>query len=163
MAPDDAAQRIPLVDLWFELADRLTADTIPSPLEFYQERDAIIEIFKDARARLPHVPTPLRNDDGLSVITDDASDGSDFTDSSVESMPVQFVQDPTAASPQSDLVDWRGPTPASPAPPLRPYLRQPNLTEPLVISPVVIAHRTIADEFSFSYLTRGWAVSPCLQ
>lgn len=41
LAHDPTAERLPLVDLWLELTDRLTADTIPSPLEFYKEVDAI--------------------------------------------------------------------------------------------------------------------------
>ncbi|KAL1945491.1 hypothetical protein VTO73DRAFT_2342 [Trametes versicolor] len=127
MAHYDAAELIPLVDLRFEFANHLTAHTIPSPLEFYQERDAIIEILKYARARLPRVPTPLRNYDGLSVLTDDTPDGSDFTNSSVESMQVQSEQAPTAASPQSDLADWQGSTPVLPAAPPRPI---PAITEP---------------------------------
>lgn len=43
MAYDDATEIIPLVDLWFELANHLTADNIPSPLEFYKEQHAVIE------------------------------------------------------------------------------------------------------------------------
>lgn len=43
LAHDDTAELIPLVDLWFELTDHLTADTIPSPLDFYKERDAIVK------------------------------------------------------------------------------------------------------------------------
>lgn len=32
---------MPLVHLWFELTEHLTAETIPSPIDFYKERDAI--------------------------------------------------------------------------------------------------------------------------
>ncbi|KAL1944165.1 hypothetical protein VTO73DRAFT_3350 [Trametes versicolor] len=41
LAHDPTAERLPLVDPWFELTDHLAADTIPSPLEFYKEVDAI--------------------------------------------------------------------------------------------------------------------------
>ncbi|KAI0629485.1 hypothetical protein C8Q77DRAFT_1065328 [Trametes polyzona] len=40
---DDAAELYPLVDLWFELTDHLTADTIPAPSEFFKERDAVVQ------------------------------------------------------------------------------------------------------------------------
>ncbi|KAI0326071.1 hypothetical protein GY45DRAFT_1356434 [Cubamyces sp. BRFM 1775] len=68
---DDSAELLPLVDLWYELTEHLSADTIPSPLEFYKERDAIIRIIRAARWRSPNVPTPLRNPDRLSIISDD--------------------------------------------------------------------------------------------
>lgn len=52
MAHDDAAELIPLVDSWFELASHLTrTDTIPSPLEFYKEQDAAIESVRHTSAR----------------------------------------------------------------------------------------------------------------
>ncbi|KAI9067479.1 hypothetical protein FKP32DRAFT_265828 [Trametes sanguinea] len=73
LAHDDAAEFIPLVDLWFELTEHLTADSIPSPQEFFKERDTIARIIRDARARSPHVPTPLRNEDGLSIMSDISS------------------------------------------------------------------------------------------
>ncbi|KAI9067481.1 hypothetical protein FKP32DRAFT_265968 [Trametes sanguinea] len=41
LAHDDATEYLPLVDLWFELTEHLTAETIPSPLEFQNERDAV--------------------------------------------------------------------------------------------------------------------------
>ena len=40
-AHDDDDQFLPLVDLWFELAAHLSEEDIPSPLEFYKERDAM--------------------------------------------------------------------------------------------------------------------------
>lgn len=43
LAHDLTAERLPLADLWLELTDRFTADTIPSPLEFYKEVGAIVE------------------------------------------------------------------------------------------------------------------------
>ncbi|KAI9067482.1 hypothetical protein FKP32DRAFT_1588590 [Trametes sanguinea] len=73
LAHDDGAEILPLVDLWYELTEHLTADTIPNPGEFYEERDAIVKIVKDARARSPHVPVPLRNEDGLSIMSEDFS------------------------------------------------------------------------------------------
>ncbi|KAI8978345.1 hypothetical protein BD414DRAFT_524334 [Trametes punicea] len=75
LAHDHAAEVLPLVDMWFELADHLTADTIPSPLDFHKERDAIARIVHDARSRSPNVPTPSRNEDRMSVISDDPSTG----------------------------------------------------------------------------------------
>ena len=30
------------LDLWFELTEHLSADTIPNPLDFYKEREAVI-------------------------------------------------------------------------------------------------------------------------
>ncbi|KAJ2998289.1 hypothetical protein NUW54_g7048 [Trametes sanguinea] len=73
LAHDDGAEILPLVDLWYELTEHLTADTIPNPREFYEERDAIVKIVKDARARSPNVPVPLRNEDGLSIMSEDFS------------------------------------------------------------------------------------------
>lgn len=40
---DDGAELLPLVDLWYELTEHLTEDTIPDPLGFYEERDAIVK------------------------------------------------------------------------------------------------------------------------
>ncbi|EIW54300.1 uncharacterized protein TRAVEDRAFT_132446 [Trametes versicolor FP-101664 SS1] len=40
---DHTAEFLPLVDLWFEVADHLTAETIPSPVELYKERDMIMQ------------------------------------------------------------------------------------------------------------------------
>ena len=39
--PDPNVGRIPLVDLWFELDEHLTADTIPSPVGLYEEKRTI--------------------------------------------------------------------------------------------------------------------------
>lgn len=41
LAHDPTPERLPLVDLWLELTDHLTADIIPSPLELYKEVNAI--------------------------------------------------------------------------------------------------------------------------
>ncbi|EIW61339.1 uncharacterized protein TRAVEDRAFT_44156 [Trametes versicolor FP-101664 SS1] len=41
LAHGPTAERLPLVDLWLELTDHLTADIIPSPLELYKEVNAI--------------------------------------------------------------------------------------------------------------------------
>ncbi|KAI0364944.1 hypothetical protein BV20DRAFT_1039134 [Pilatotrama ljubarskyi] len=40
---DDTVELMPLVDLWFELTDHLTAETIPSPVELYKEWDTIMQ------------------------------------------------------------------------------------------------------------------------
>lgn len=40
---DHAVEFIPLVDLWFEVSDHLTSETIPSPVQLYKERDMIMQ------------------------------------------------------------------------------------------------------------------------
>ncbi|KAH9855880.1 hypothetical protein C2E23DRAFT_882647 [Lenzites betulinus] len=50
---DHTEEFIPLVNLWYQLTDHLTPETIPSPLDFYKERDTIIQIIHDARERSP--------------------------------------------------------------------------------------------------------------
>ncbi|KAI0774873.1 hypothetical protein BD413DRAFT_307504 [Trametes elegans] len=59
---DDTVDFIPLVDLWFELADHLTPETIPSPVELFKERDAIMRIIHDARERAPSIYSPRLDD-----------------------------------------------------------------------------------------------------
>ncbi|KAL7277684.1 hypothetical protein ACG7TL_008616 [Trametes sanguinea] len=112
LAHDDPAEYIPLVDLWFELSEHLTADTIPSPLDFQKERDAIARIIRDARGRAPHVPSPLRNDDGLSIMSDESS-----------------IEDSECAEPDgpSSSRELRG-TGASPTVTLAPSSETPDLT-----------------------------------
>ncbi|KAI0664028.1 hypothetical protein C8Q70DRAFT_214900 [Cubamyces menziesii] len=102
MAHDDSAEAVPLVDLWFELTEHLSADTIPNPLDFYKEREAIIGIIRAARMRSPNVPTPSRDPERLSVMSDDyPPDGSEYS----------FYQCPVQVTPQSrpqsnrDLID----------------------------------------------------------
>ncbi|KAI0629489.1 hypothetical protein C8Q77DRAFT_291306 [Trametes polyzona] len=56
---DDAIGLIPLVDLWFDIADQLTPDTIPSPVDFFKERAEIMRIIHDARERAPSPRWPL--------------------------------------------------------------------------------------------------------
>ncbi|KAJ2968865.1 hypothetical protein NUW54_g13098 [Trametes sanguinea] len=88
---DDAAELMPLVDLWFELTDHLTADTIPSPVEFYQEREEIMRIIHDARERAPSIRVPLI-DDGVEIDRDALS--------SVESMDTaEFIRNENAMVP----------------------------------------------------------------
>ncbi|KAI0774868.1 hypothetical protein BD413DRAFT_472563 [Trametes elegans] len=55
---DDTVELVPLVDLWFELTDHLTSDTIPSPVELEKERDEIMRIIHDARERAPDGCSP---------------------------------------------------------------------------------------------------------
>ncbi|KAI0364945.1 hypothetical protein BV20DRAFT_1004902 [Pilatotrama ljubarskyi] len=50
---DDTVELVPLVDLWYELTDHLTAETIPSPVELYREWETIMQIIHDARERAP--------------------------------------------------------------------------------------------------------------
>ncbi|KAJ3007871.1 hypothetical protein NUW54_g3375 [Trametes sanguinea] len=73
LSHDENAEFLPLVDLWFELDEHLSPDTIPNPLEFYGERDAIARVVRDARIRCPKVPTPSRNDDRMSIGSDSDS------------------------------------------------------------------------------------------
>ncbi|KAI9067484.1 hypothetical protein FKP32DRAFT_1563713 [Trametes sanguinea] len=77
LSHDENAEFLPLVDLWFELDEHLTPDTIPNPLEFYSERDVIARIIRDARIRRPKVPTPSRNDDRMSIGSDDSDSQAD--------------------------------------------------------------------------------------
>ncbi|KAI0350614.1 hypothetical protein OH77DRAFT_1059727 [Trametes cingulata] len=80
LAHDDAAELLPLVDLWFELSEHLTEGTIPSPLDFREECSAIARILREARARSPHVSTPSRSEDRMSVTTEETfSDSRDCT------------------------------------------------------------------------------------
>ncbi|KAI0326074.1 hypothetical protein GY45DRAFT_1437927 [Cubamyces sp. BRFM 1775] len=65
LSHDHTAELLPLVDLWYELTDHLTADIIPSPPDFRKE------IVHTARLRSPNVPTPSRNPDGMSIMSDD--------------------------------------------------------------------------------------------
>lgn len=43
LAHDDAAEYLPLVNLWFELTEHFAADSIPDPFEFFKERDTIVK------------------------------------------------------------------------------------------------------------------------
>ncbi|KAI8978347.1 hypothetical protein BD414DRAFT_495277 [Trametes punicea] len=61
LARDDDAQFLPLVDLWFNLAEHLSEEAIPSPLEFREEQEAMKRIIREARERNPHVHLPPRN------------------------------------------------------------------------------------------------------
>ncbi|KAI0350620.1 hypothetical protein OH77DRAFT_1430797 [Trametes cingulata] len=69
---DDTVELIPLVDLWYELTDHLTAETIPSPVELYKEWDTIMQIIHDARERAPPDRTPFV-DSGVAIDYDDLS------------------------------------------------------------------------------------------
>ncbi|KAI0364942.1 hypothetical protein BV20DRAFT_973755 [Pilatotrama ljubarskyi] len=51
LSHDPDTQFLPLVDLWFDLANHLSEDDIPSPLDFYEERKAIASIILDSRDR----------------------------------------------------------------------------------------------------------------
>ncbi|KAJ2996754.1 hypothetical protein NUW54_g7204 [Trametes sanguinea] len=55
---DDTVEFLPLVDMWYELTEHLTKETIPSPFEFYKECDTIMRIIHDARERAPSDFTP---------------------------------------------------------------------------------------------------------
>ncbi|CDO70958.1 hypothetical protein BN946_scf184829.g67 [Trametes cinnabarina] len=111
LAHDDAAEYLPLVDLWFELTEHLSADTIPNPLDFLAECDAIGRIIREARARSPHVPAPLRNEDGLSIMSEFSTEDSEFdagSSSGAMACPAQHVvtQSPTNTSiPASETPD----------------------------------------------------------
>ncbi|KAI0326073.1 hypothetical protein GY45DRAFT_1286152 [Cubamyces sp. BRFM 1775] len=97
MAHDDTAEVLPLVDLWFELTEHLSADTIPSPLDFYKEREAITSIIRSARMRSPNVPTPSRNPERLSVMSDDyPPDGSEYSFDCPAHAAAQDVPEPSS-------------------------------------------------------------------
>ncbi|OSC96778.1 hypothetical protein PYCCODRAFT_1420552 [Trametes coccinea BRFM310] len=105
---DDGAELLPLVDLWYELTEHLTEDTIPDPLGFYQERNAIVKIIQDARARSPNMPFPCRNEDGLSLMSEEFSfeHNADFNpdDSSIPHVEiVSLVQEPVNDSTNDDV------------------------------------------------------------
>ncbi|CDO78120.1 hypothetical protein BN946_scf184596.g2 [Trametes cinnabarina] len=63
LSRDDDAEFLPLVDLWFDLENHLKADSIPSPMDFFQEQEAMRAIIQDARRRNPDVRLPPRNGD----------------------------------------------------------------------------------------------------
>ncbi|KAJ2979835.1 hypothetical protein NUW54_g11086 [Trametes sanguinea] len=48
----------PLVNVWFDIAEHLTAASIPSPAEFFKEREEMRAIILAARMRNPHVRLP---------------------------------------------------------------------------------------------------------
>ncbi|KAI0664033.1 hypothetical protein C8Q70DRAFT_215101 [Cubamyces menziesii] len=100
LSHDHTAELLPLVDLWFELTDHLTADTIPSPLDLHKECEAIARIVHAARLRSPNVPTPSRDPDRMSIMSDDdfLSEGSVYSfgysaPANVEDEPVPHVDD----------------------------------------------------------------------
>ncbi|KAJ2974335.1 hypothetical protein NUW54_g11908 [Trametes sanguinea] len=73
---DDDAEFLPLVHLWFELTEHLTADSITDPMEFFQEQEAIANIIRAARWRNPHARLPSRNGElELDSDTSDEEDG----------------------------------------------------------------------------------------
>ncbi|KAI9067494.1 hypothetical protein FKP32DRAFT_1673039 [Trametes sanguinea] len=72
---DDDAEFLPLVHLWFELTEHFTADSIPDPMEFFQEQETIANIIRGARRRNPHARLPPRN--GELELDSDMSDEED--------------------------------------------------------------------------------------
>ncbi|KAI0350618.1 hypothetical protein OH77DRAFT_1430794 [Trametes cingulata] len=77
----DTVEFDPLVDMWYELTDHLTADTIPCPVGLYKEWETIMQIIHDAQERNPSVKFPPRNPavvdnpDGPSEANETSSDG----------------------------------------------------------------------------------------
>ncbi|KAI0824972.1 hypothetical protein BC628DRAFT_1321340 [Trametes gibbosa] len=64
---DHTIEFMPLVYLWFELTEHLTAETIPNPVEFEKERETITRIIHGARERAPDdLELPL-NDSGMDI------------------------------------------------------------------------------------------------
>ncbi|OSC96772.1 hypothetical protein PYCCODRAFT_1462277 [Trametes coccinea BRFM310] len=63
---DDTAELMPLVDLWFELTDHLTAETIPNPMDLHKEHEEIMRIIHDARERAPSIRAPFI-DNGVEI------------------------------------------------------------------------------------------------
>ncbi|KAI0653324.1 hypothetical protein C8Q70DRAFT_1036704 [Cubamyces menziesii] len=49
--PTHDTELFPLVDLWFEITDHLKQEDIPDPMEIFKERDEIVKIIEEARAR----------------------------------------------------------------------------------------------------------------
>ncbi|KAI0752786.1 hypothetical protein C8Q80DRAFT_475904 [Daedaleopsis nitida] len=49
--PDPSAVFLPLMDLWFEIEEHLTADTIPSPAELWREQEEIRQIIREGLER----------------------------------------------------------------------------------------------------------------
>ena len=41
--PQKDAETFPIVDLWYNLTDYLTEDTMKSPADLFKERDAIVK------------------------------------------------------------------------------------------------------------------------
>ncbi|KAH9849128.1 hypothetical protein C2E23DRAFT_784803 [Lenzites betulinus] len=105
---------LPLVDVWFELADHLTADTIPNPLDWDEEQDAIVRIIRDARSRSPLTPTPRRDDlddDGLGILEDKVSEYSARLDGPFPIQPEAEAESHNSAASQ-DLTPSSAPSPA---------------------------------------------------
>ncbi|KAI0629496.1 hypothetical protein C8Q77DRAFT_1161105 [Trametes polyzona] len=48
-----------LVDMWLELTEHLTPETIGSPVDFFKEHEAIMGIIHDAREGPPSVRLPM--------------------------------------------------------------------------------------------------------
>ncbi|KAH9850697.1 hypothetical protein C2E23DRAFT_734202 [Lenzites betulinus] len=66
---DDNVEVIPLVNMWFELQDHLTADTIANPMGLLEEEDTIVQIIRDARERAPSTKIPV-NDSIFNLLAD---------------------------------------------------------------------------------------------
>ncbi|OSC96647.1 hypothetical protein PYCCODRAFT_1440926 [Trametes coccinea BRFM310] len=118
---DDTAELMPLVDLWFDLTDHLTADTIPSPVEFYQEHEEIMRIIHEARERAPSLRAPFL-DNGVEIDRDALS--------SVESMTTaEFLRNEDAMVPPELRVPFVSPlNEESLESPSRPSQRRPHIS-----------------------------------
>ncbi|KAI0774876.1 hypothetical protein BD413DRAFT_537298 [Trametes elegans] len=79
LAHDDSDETLPLVDLWFDLAEHLSEADIPSPLELEREQLAIANIVREARRRHPEVPVPRRNGE-LDIDSASESEDDDYTE-----------------------------------------------------------------------------------
>ncbi|TFK93250.1 hypothetical protein K466DRAFT_581204 [Polyporus arcularius HHB13444] len=55
--PEESPELHPLCHLWCDVAANLKQDDIPSPAHLFEERDAIVRIIREARARDPTLPT----------------------------------------------------------------------------------------------------------
>ncbi|KAH9850699.1 hypothetical protein C2E23DRAFT_734382 [Lenzites betulinus] len=58
---DDAVESIPLVDMWFELEEHLTVDTITNPMDVIEEVNTTVQIIRDARERAPSTKIPVND------------------------------------------------------------------------------------------------------
>ncbi|CDO77717.1 hypothetical protein BN946_scf184969.g68 [Trametes cinnabarina] len=113
---DLLAEQVPLVDLWYELTDHLTADTIPSPVDFYKERDAIKAIIGEGRARYPYIAPPCINEEVRRLMSDSASQISEYSARLDDAAPTQPpVSDTETAAQHSELASNAEATAGQPA------------------------------------------------
>ncbi|KAI0629594.1 hypothetical protein C8Q77DRAFT_1161182 [Trametes polyzona] len=77
--PDLGSEQAPLVDLWNVLTDYLTADTIPSPVDFFKECEVIKAIVREGRSRYPWIAPPCINEELRKMLSESTSDISEYS------------------------------------------------------------------------------------